>query len=418
MVYGNGLENRRALTGTVGSNPTLSAMNLYMKQKIIHPDLVSITISSLIAGLGSGFVVIFIPLLLLNRGLELWQVCGFYVLYAVSKLLINYPVTKLINRYGARVGLISGYSFMAGFMILLTIYLAGGQYWSLLLMPPLMALQDSFIWNSQHLHISRVMNESRKSRDIAMMSNLGRIMGIFSPLIGGGIAILLGPAWLAGFAAIIIMLAIIPVWHLDKIAGGHQVSDDLSYSLKHAPARDLVAEFAFSTHTAVGVMVWPIYLAVFVPYFGQIGIIASVATAISVIIVHFIAKRGDKGESFRLLIEGSAGSSAVHIGRILASSNPVTLTVISALYDIALSYQLNPWKSLYYTHARKRGINYIMSMEIAGDLALVFLWSFLGIVSYFYHSNIFFTFAFAFAAVVVWLCLLMSGDKKLQSESS
>lgn len=382
-----------------------------MINKFLHSDLVSITISSLIARLGSGLVGIFIPLLLLNKGLELWQVCGFYVLYALSKLFINYPVTKLINRYGARIGLISGYSFMAAFMILLTIYLAGGQYWSLLLMPPLMALQNSFFWNSQHLHISRVMDESRKNRDIAMMANLGRIVGIFAPLIGGSIAILFGPAWLAGVASIIILLAIIPVWQLDKLAGGHKISNNLSYSLKHAPVRDLIAEFAFSSHTAVGVMVWPIYLAVFIPYFGQIGIIASVATAASVIIVHFMAKRGDKGKSYQLLIEGTAGSSAVHIGRILASSNPVTITIISALYDVALSYQVNPWTSLYYTHTRKKGINYIMSMEIAGDLAYVFLWGVLGLFAYFYHSTIFFTFAFAFAAVVVWLCLLMTRDE-------
>lgn len=383
-----------------------------MINKFLHSDLVSITISSLIAGLGSGLVGIFIPLLLLNKGLDLWQVCGFYVLYAISKLCINYPVTKLINQNGARIGLISGYSSMAGFMILLTAYMISGQSWSLLLMAPLMALQNSFLWNSQHLHISRVMDESRKNRDIAMMANLGRIVGIFSPLIGGGIAIIFGPAWLAGVAAIIILLAIIPVWRLDKLAGGHRVSNDLSYSLKHAPVRDLVAEFAFSTHTTVGVMVWPIYLAVFIPHFGQIGIIASVATAISVIIVHFMAKRGDKGKSYQLLVEGTAGSSAVHVGRILASSNPITITIISALYDVALSYQLNPWTSLYYTHTRKKGINYIMSMEIAGDLAFVFLWAVLGIVAYFYQSNLFFTLAFAFAAVVVWFCLFMTKDKK------
>lgn len=383
-----------------------------MINKFLHSDLISITISSLIAGLGRGLIGIFIPLLLLGKGLELWQVCGFYVLYALSKLYINYPVTILINKYGARIGLVSGYGSMAGFMVLLTTYMVSGQPWSLLLMAPLMAMQNSFLWNSQHLHISRVMNESRKNRDIAMMANLGRIVGIFAPLIGGGIAIVLGPAWLAGVASIIIMLAIIPVWHLDKLAGGHKTSENLSYSLKHAPVRDLVAEFAFSTHTTAGVMVWPIYLAVFIPNFGQIGIIASIATAISVIIVHFMAKRGDKGKSYQLLVEGTAGSSAVHIGRILASSNPVTITIISALYDVALSYQLNPWTSLYYTHTRKKGINYIMSMEIAGDLAGVLLWGVLGVVAYFYHSNLFFAFAFAFAAVIVWFCLFMTNDKK------
>ena len=378
-----------------------------MINKILHSDLVSITISSLIAGLGSGLVGIFIPLLLLNKGLKDWQVCGFYVLYALAKLCINYPVTLLINRYGARLGLVSGYGAMAGFMVLLALYMASGQIWYLLLMAPLMALQNSFLWNSQHLHISRVMDASRKSRDLAMMANLGRVVGIFSPLIGGLIAITLGPVWLVGIAAIIILAAIIPVWHLDTLAGGHKPTNDLSYSFKYAPIRDLIANFAFNSHVAVGVMVWPIYLAVFVPNFGKIGIIASVATAIGVVVLHVVAKRGDSGKSYQVLIEGTAGSSLVHVGRILASSNPITITIISALYDIALSYQLNPWTSLYYAHARKRGINYIMSMEIAGDAAYVFLWGILGIFAYFSHNTVFFTVAFSFAAAVAWLCLFM-----------
>lgn len=99
-----------------------------MINRIIHGDLVGITVSKLITTFGSELVVVFIPLLLLNSGIKLWQVCVFYVGYAISKLVVNYPSAVLINRYGARLGLIFGTSATALFMLLLTLYVAW-QIW-------------------------------------------------------------------------------------------------------------------------------------------------------------------------------------------------------------------------------------------------------------------------------------------------
>src|SRR3990167_5921946 len=95
-----------------------------MIKRILHGDLVGITISKLITTFGSELVVVFIPLLLLNTGLKLWQVCLFYVGYAISKLVVNYPSALIINRYGARLGLICGTTATALFMLLLTFYVA------------------------------------------------------------------------------------------------------------------------------------------------------------------------------------------------------------------------------------------------------------------------------------------------------
>lgn len=162
----------------------------------------------------------------------------------------------------------------------------------------------------------------------------------------------------------------------------------------------------------VGMMVWPTYLAVFVPDFRTIGIVTTVASLIAVVVLQIAGRRADKGKTYQVLKEGTIASSFVHIIRIIASSNPFTITFVSTLYDIVLGYQQNAWASLYYTHTRKGGINYIMSMEIAGDMAYVVMWGILGIIAYTTGDTSFFTVAFGAAAVLAWLCLLVSREPR------
>ncbi len=356
---------------------------------------------------------VFIPLILLNEGLRLWQVCAFYIGYGLFKLTLNYPIFKVINRRGPIAGLTVGN--VAGAIYLLSIagYTSTGAPEYLYLSALMLAVMNSFLWNSQHLHISTAMDESRKSRDLAMIANLGRLAGILSPLIGGAIAVTLGGGWLASLAAVVTLLSIVPLLRLEP-RSSHIPEADLKYSMAYAPVRDLVGNVGFNAHTLVGVMVWPLYLAVFIPSFSKIGYIDAISTAVAVVVLHFTARRSDNGKNYNVLVEGTAMSSVVHMARVFASSNPFTITLISSFYDIALSYQANPWTSIYYAHAKKRGIRYILSMEIAGDLAYVAVWGVLGAIAYATESNAFFNVAFAIAAVAAWLVLLISRDPLLR----
>lgn len=253
------------------------------------------------------------------------------------------------------------------------------------------------------------MDASRKSRDLALIANLSRIVGIAAPIIGGTLAVTLGTGWQTAIAAGVTILAIVPIWGIHRL-GEHRVVKGLRYSTRYAPKRDLIANAGYNANTLVGVMVWPIYLAVFIPSFSQIGYIDAISTAVAVVVLQVIAKRGDSGKTYRVLGEGTAFSSLVHIGRIFASSNPITITVISSLYDIALSYQQNPWVSIYYAHAKKRGIAYILSMEIAGDVTYVLLWGLFGATAYLTQTNIFFFIAFNIAAITAWLTMFITKD--------
>lgn len=379
-------------------------------KRLIHKDLVSVTQSMLLANAGRTLIEIFVPLLLMRNGFELWHVCLFYVGYAFAKLLVNYPSILLINARGAGVGLTFSYASLGAYLLVLTLYVSDIAAWLIYTAPVFLALTNAFLWNSNHLFISRAMDARRKSRDLAMMDSLRRVTDIATPMIGGFIAAWAGQGWLTVVAMFVVLLAIIPVRHIDKLAGGHQRVEKVEYNLRHAPRRDLIANFAFNVHVMIGNMLWPIYLAVMLPKFESIGTITTIAAIVTFVFLFSAGKRGDQGKNHRVLLEATALSSAGHLLRFFATT-PFSITAITAFYRTALSYQVIPWTSLYYAHTRKRGINYIMSMEIVGDISYVIVWSLLGIVAYATQGMQFFNLAFIGAALIAWLCLLMTKEK-------
>jgi ABC-type lipoprotein release transport system permease subunit len=101
-----------------------------------------------------------------------------------------------------------------------------------------------------------------------------------------------------------------------------------------------------------------------------------------------------------------------NIVRIFAYT-PLTIGIVSSVYQAALAYLQNSWVSTYYTHAKSKGSQYIISMEIACDLAYVAVWGvLLAVILVSANSNVFFVVAFIIAAVAAWGCLLISRQNK------
>jgi len=296
---------------------------------------------------------------------------------------------------------------------MLTLYLGTHHGWWLLLLPALLAADNAFTWGAQHLHISHTMDNRRTGRDLALMNILLQIGGIIAPLLGGLLAVWLGQAWLTAIAALCLLVALVPV---RRATAAHNIASNerVEYNFKHAPLRDIAANFAFNFHALVGNIVWPFYLAVVLPNFHSIGLITATSSGVAFVLLLAAGRRGDRGKNHYVLREGTALVSLGHIGRLFAVS-PFSLAIVSSVYSSAISYQNVSWTSLYYRHARESGINYIMSMEIACDIANIVLWGIMGSIAYLTGSasHACFTVIFILAAIVAWGCLLVRRDDHL-----
>lgn len=374
---------------------------------IMHRDLVNITVANTLRHFGGAMVEVFVPLLLLSSGLSLLGVSMFYLLYSVTKLCINYPAMRITNKHGARRSLIYARISYAMYLLCLVQIVGGSPVELAWIMACFLAITNAFQWNAQHVHISRVINMERKGKDIARIDSIDMLASSFAPAISAILALTLGKSWPLYVAIISIVASIFWLRNIDHEAGGHKKEAAIRYSLNHAPKRDLIANFAFNVHSAVGGIVWPMYLAIALPGLGSIGAVATIGAIGASIFILLVGTRNDSLGTTVVLKEGSIATFVAHLLRLVPASI-ASISLVNVFWLFALRYQQNPWTSTYYAHTRQKGMNYILSMEIACDLAYVFLFMLVYLVLSVAGNSIGFPALFVFASLASLLCTVVT----------
>src|SRR5574344_1763429 len=89
---------------------------------ILRKNLVNIATANALRDFGGALVEVFVPLLLVQRGLTLLDVSLFYLAYAAVKLAVNYYAVKFANNFGARPNLlISRFAYILYLLCLVSI---------------------------------------------------------------------------------------------------------------------------------------------------------------------------------------------------------------------------------------------------------------------------------------------------------
>jgi len=382
-----------------------------MKRQLLHRDLWSITLANSQNNFGSTLVGVFVPLFLIGIGLTIRQVALFYLVYAAAKLLVNLPVIRLINHYGERFGLILARLANCAFLLGLALAGASLPHWYIWLLPLCMALANAFQWSSEHLHLARVTSADRLGTDLARIGTIAMLITAVAPAIGSLLDDSIGRSGLLVIAFAIVLTSMFWLRSINHLAGGHQRVAHISYNLRHAPWRDVVANFAFNFHIATGTMVWPVYLAIILHDTGQIGFVTAAGTLIAAVVLLIAGKRTDIQGTSTVLREGSIATAIVHASRAFGTSL-ASVTGLNVVWSTVSKYQANAWTTTYYEHTRAKGINYIMSMEIAGDLACIALWALVYSVLSLWTGRQGFIVIFVVSAVISLGCLLITPPPK------
>lgn len=385
-------------------------MNKYAKKVLpLDSQVRGITIALTAYSFAISLASVFLPLIMLQNGASLRLISFYFVTYAVIKLCINYGAMLVIQKFGASLGLLISFIAGASQLGFIAAYTSNPSSIYLVISAAALAVANAFSWNSQHLYLSRTLNATSKSSNLASIEILGKILTVAGPILGAFIGTQFGSSWVLATATLIIVLTIWPLRHMRKYEKQNPLKPyKLDYSLAGAPRRDLIANFSFNIETAVGSMLWPVYLAVVLTSFKAVGLITSFGTLASILAVKIAGHRGDKGKNRSVLNQGANASALAHLLRLLVTT-PLAIGLVGAFYQASLGYMKNAWTSLYYHHTSKGGINYIISMEIACDLAYVFLWTLFFVLT-FVSTNVAFNGLFIVAAIAAFGSRLVSKD--------
>jgi MFS family permease len=360
----------------------------------------------------NGLIGVFIPLVILQSGGALLVVAGFYLIFALVKLIADLPAIVLIQHRGARFGLSASFLFYALQLVSILGYVNGHHFIFLAIGAINLGLIDAFGDNARHIYVSSIMEHRNKSSSMATMEILGQIADLAGPLAGAVIGIWLGPDWLLLVALTCLVFTVRPLAKIHKSLVLDK-SIKLRFSLKNAPIRDCIADGAFGSEETVSRNLWPVYLAVMLGTFTKIGIVTAISVLGTIVAVWMAGRLGDRGRNQTVLGQGVAGMSIINWLRLIATTfGPITL--LGTGYSIAQGYALNGLNSTYYSHAKDKGLKYIVSIELASDIGYLATWAVLfAVLSLFDSSRIFFVTGFIIAAVVIWGALLYTPYNRL-----
>ena len=317
---------------------------------------------------GSAMTSLFVPIYLLSLGYNMVVISLFYLIYALSKLVYDIPTFHLVAKHSAKLGFSIG--ILSKIMSVLLLIAVDSRESLLFAIPLFMSLSDGFLWTSSHVHISGLLDKRKGTSQLGKLINLGRIAGALAPLAGGAIttAIDFQAALIASIS--IMVLSLLPIL---KSVGAKDVVKDYTFKWLNI-GQDMLANFAWQGHTAVGFFVWPLYLFLFIDDYRSIGAVITFSVLASIGFTYWAGTRGDKGKLKKMLLESSIITSMVHFSRPFFSSF-IPLLSITTVADLVHSYQSTAWTAAYYKNARAEDtLNYVANMEIAGDLARILFW--------------------------------------------
>jgi len=243
------------------------------------------------------------------------------------------------------------------------------------------------------------------------MEIMGQTADMTGPLIGAVIGTLFGTNWLLIVALIILGFSVIPLKKMGPMLKFDE-STPLYFGFRGAPARDLFANFCFVADEAVCLLLWPVYLAVRLGNYIDIGSVTVIAGLAAIISVWIAGHRGDKGEDKSVLKQGAAGMSFANVLRIVALT-PFSIAAVNVLYKSSQEYTLNALSSTTYSHMKREGLQYYSAMQFVTDIAYTGVWAILFTVLLISDDvKAFFTTAFILAAVSIWGVILIAPHKK------
>lgn len=386
-----------------------------MRKLHIQREVTHISTTNNLYRFTNNLIGVFIPLIIIQSGGSLRAIAGFYLIYSGCRLAINLPVMRLIYKRGPHfctgagylcagiyIGLVLGYSNTHSVALLLTAAFAS-------------AVTDALTDNSRHVYMANAIKIDGSGTTIATMEIIGQATDAIGPLIGALIATVLGIDWLLGVALFFMALTIFPLRSMGEVELRRTAKP--KFSLKGgAPWRDLLADFSYVSDEAIGIMLWPIYLAVMLGTFSAVGSVSALAAAVTIVVVWVAGRRGDQGKTPLVLREGVAAMSASNIFQLVAKT-PSTIAVASLFYRSSRTYVLNGLNATWYTHANTKGMQYVVSMQIVSDCAYLAVWLALFSVAWFTSgSQTFFVVAFVLAALVVWGTTLITPKRRATAQ--
>jgi len=348
-------------------------------------ELSELYTSTMLRSMGLSVIGIFVPIYLYKLGYELPTIFIFMGITYFSRMVFDVISGYIVARFGPKhTMLLSNISQVAALALVLTLTQLDTPLW---IIATIWGASLSMFFISYHVDFSKIMHQEHGGKELGYMTTLERIGAALGPLVGGGIATLVGPEYTIVVAMVLLMAATAPLFLTAEPTTTHQRIQFRGLPIRKLK-RDAVSFFAVGIDNSLSAGLWPLFIAVTiltVNTYAGVGFVTSVGIVAAVLAAMFIGKVIDQQKGGTLFRWSAWTNGLLHLIRpfIATFSGVLMVNVVNEV--VSTGYRL-PYMKAFYARADDLPgfrIMYIIVIEVFGDLGKVLVWTFLSILCLF-----------------------------------
>lgn len=360
----------------------------------IHNFYLAQSLRLLAVNMMSGFTSVF----LYQNGYSVQYIMVLWLIYYLVKIPFNFLAGWLISRLGSAVCMMISNLLYIPAVIFLSFVPEMGQ--SAIILHSLFAIAHYSLYAvGYYIDFSRTKSDKQAGKEISVMFLLSKTVSTLSPLLGGFLALKLGPQitfWVTGF---LLLVAGIPMFRLnDRVENRHRlVFAGFPWRLA---LPTLLRQIPISFSGIASSTVWNLFLAsgIFAAsgdkiYFNM-GLISSLVAVVAMITVSIYGRMIDRGKSQSLMKIGFLVTAMIYTLRSFAS-NVFGVAIVNASHELSFSAVTMSFEKQVLETADSSGYrsSYVVFVNSVNDFIysvaclvfLIFLGLFSDLASYQYY---------------------------------
>ncbi|MCH7492434.1 MFS transporter [Patescibacteria group bacterium] len=303
--------------------------------------------------LGISAIAIFEPIFLFILGYTLSEIIFFYVMVYGFYIIILPLIGPLVGRIGYEHSILySQFVLIAAYLFLFGI----SEYPILFYITPLFfALQKSLYWPAYHADFAVFSSQGQRGREVGYLETASMAVFVIGPFIGGAILEWTSFSVLFIVGAILFVLSALPLLQIKEIHSKVDISygDLFRRLVDKQHRRSFVAYLGFGEELIV-LTVWPIFIFTIVGSFLEIGILVSLATLVTGVLVLYFGRISDRYSRVGIIRIGSIIYFISWLVRGFARSSGMVLGM-DATSRLSKELLFVPLEAITYTEARRVG---------------------------------------------------------------
>lgn len=375
----------------------------YFDGKVSH-GFVSLFISKAITNIATGFFNLFLPIYFyITFDEKIGYVALYYLAtHGIYALFVAYG-SQFLNKFGFRKSLQA--STFLGALYYLELYFLN-ENTTIYIVPLLIitiSLWKTLYWVPFHVDFAKFTDKRNRGKEVGIIESTLSVIGIVAPIVAGVIVSQFGFNILFVLGVAIYVTSLIPFLTIprtkEKFSWSYLETWKQFFSKKNR--HEVVAFIADGAESAVGIVVWPIFIyQLLMGDFLKIGAISTIIVATTVFLQLFAGRFTDKRSKRTLLKYGSIFYSFGWIFKIFIAT-AFQIFLVDTFHKLTKIFLRIPFDAMTYDIAADHGHfvdEFSVLHEISINIGRVIMYSMVIVLTIFVPLNWIFVLA-AFASI-------------------